>query len=240
MKSSVMANALRIINAETAAIQTASVEIKSLMVSGKQMTLAVFRQMIDEDIIDRVNLKLNGSPWGHVRYLIDCDVDTGLHVIWQKGGELRRCIVLKTPTFLHKPLIFNEHDIKQNASWDKLGNHLNLSTWQSDRKLTITWNNIRSSNTELPCSGNKESYLRPAKPRDPDFDRKMEIWKKEQNDYEILEQEQNKKKDLLIAKYVNDCKDDVTEANKFIQKKLDDYDSLVLPFWTLPQLFIAV
>lgn len=77
-------------------LKTAVVEIKSLVVSGKQMTLAVFRQIERECLIDYDTGKFEGLPWGTVNYCPDeaCKyLSSHLHVVWQKGGELRRATV---------------------------------------------------------------------------------------------------------------------------------------------------
>ena len=89
-------------------ISTATVEIKKFTVDSKQVTLAVFRQLIEEPLVADDGT-LNGVPWGTVNYHPgkQCravphegeqrDYDyTGyehLHVVWQKGSELRRTTV---------------------------------------------------------------------------------------------------------------------------------------------------
>ena len=82
-----------------AQMSTATVEIKTLTITGKQVTLAVFRQLIEEDLIAEDGT-LDGIPWGTVNYHPD-KCGTGdywkdhphWHVVWQKGGELRRSLV---------------------------------------------------------------------------------------------------------------------------------------------------
>jgi hypothetical protein len=70
---------VREINVEDAHLNTARVEIKSLVVSGKQMTLSVFRQLPDcwwDDVIHPAALddftrspwRSSVVPWGIVRY----------------------------------------------------------------------------------------------------------------------------------------------------------------------------
>ena len=80
------------ITVEEALIRTATVEIKSLTVSGRQVTLAVFRQLDQSNLIDYDLLKLNGVVWGRVNYHPDCDHTSAKHVhlIWQSGTELKR------------------------------------------------------------------------------------------------------------------------------------------------------
>lgn len=82
---------LTVHNAE---IATAAVEVKTLTIKGKQVTLAVFRQIQVEDLFDR-ELAYRGNPWGRVNYHVGCDNVSGphWHVVWQKDLELRRAIV---------------------------------------------------------------------------------------------------------------------------------------------------
>ena len=53
----------RRISTHEATIRTAMVEIKSLQISGKQVTLAVFRQLKEEPLIDYRTAELRGVPW---------------------------------------------------------------------------------------------------------------------------------------------------------------------------------
>lgn len=85
------------ITAEEAIVKTASVELKTLTISGKQVTLAVFRQLEEEWLLDAATCELAGVPWGRVNYHPDpayCkDIGSHIHVIWQRGAELRRGLV---------------------------------------------------------------------------------------------------------------------------------------------------
>lgn len=88
-----------IINVENAQIKTTAVEIKTLTVSGKQVTLSVFRQIPEEDLIDWENISLKGVPWGNVNYFWkDNGNENCFHLLWQKGKELRRFILRKKIT----------------------------------------------------------------------------------------------------------------------------------------------
>lgn len=86
-----MTKALTVHNAE---IKTATVEIQTLTISGKQVTLAVFRQLREAPLIDRDGT-FNGQPWGVVNYHPDrCAAEEAhWHVVWQKGNELLRSFV---------------------------------------------------------------------------------------------------------------------------------------------------
>lgn len=86
----------RTITAREATIKTATVEVKALTISGRQVTLSVFRQLKAEQVIDPETLLLRGACWGIVNYFWGDDAkrhDDPLHVVWQLGNELRRAIV---------------------------------------------------------------------------------------------------------------------------------------------------
>lgn len=104
-----------------AEIKTATVEIKTLTVSGRQVTLAVFRQLREKQILEfkeegqseallrttHLGRKpegrwfLGGVPWGTVNYCPGSKYCHGgivyraphTHVVWQLGSELFRCAV---------------------------------------------------------------------------------------------------------------------------------------------------
>uniref|UniRef100_UPI00056CBB60 hypothetical protein n=1 Tax=Streptomyces exfoliatus TaxID=1905 RepID=UPI00056CBB60 len=65
---------------QNATITTATVEVKTLTISGKQVTLAVFRQLREQPLIAQDGT-LNGEPWGIVNYPPDkCGDDRFAHV----------------------------------------------------------------------------------------------------------------------------------------------------------------
>lgn len=84
---------------QNAEIKTAAVEVKTLTISGKQVTLAVFRQLKEVELVDHDGA-LKGTPWGSVNYHPDkcADSSSHLHIVWQFGTELRRAMV-KAPKF---------------------------------------------------------------------------------------------------------------------------------------------
>lgn len=89
-----------VLTTETAEITTAAVEIKTLTIRGKQVTLAVFRQLEEKPLLAETG-NLNGVPWGRVNYHPDKCADTGehMHLVWQEGNELRRARVATNPHF---------------------------------------------------------------------------------------------------------------------------------------------
>lgn len=92
--------------AQSATITTAAVQVQSLTIGRKQVTLAVFRQLRDEPLIAQDGT-LNGVPWGAVNYHPDkCgDIADHWHIVWQRGTEFRRARVSyqpRTPIFWSK------------------------------------------------------------------------------------------------------------------------------------------
>jgi hypothetical protein len=89
---------LTVHNAE---IKTATLEVRSLTMSGKQVTLSVFRQLYERDLIADAGT-LNGIPWGRVNYHPDpkrCPDQDHEHVVWQDGADLFRSTVTHRPVF---------------------------------------------------------------------------------------------------------------------------------------------
>jgi hypothetical protein len=78
---------------ETATITTATIQIQTLTIGRKQVTLAVFRQLREEPLIAEDGT-LNGVPWGIVNYHPErCASPAHWHVVWQQGNELLRARV---------------------------------------------------------------------------------------------------------------------------------------------------
>lgn len=74
-----------------AEVQIAIVSIKVLKIGKKQMTMGVFRQLQREDAVDSLTAKPRGAIWGQVNYFWGgCEGPQHLHLVWQKGTELRR------------------------------------------------------------------------------------------------------------------------------------------------------
>jgi hypothetical protein len=123
--------ALTVQNAE---IKTATVEVRTLTISGKQVTLAVFRQLVNEDLIDGAG-QFRGLPWGTVNYHPDkCDrAVRHVHVVWQLGTDLRRSRVNR-PNW-HGETFFDESNFVQ-ASFCLNGHR--LPEW-AERKRVDGW-----------------------------------------------------------------------------------------------------
>lgn len=103
------------ITVQEASLKTATVEIKTIQVGNKQMTLAVFRQLENESAFGLVRIHMpewyfrvwrevcEQNIWGYVNYhsSIGCDLlhgqeppeDWHRHVIWNDDGRLRRWLV---------------------------------------------------------------------------------------------------------------------------------------------------
>jgi hypothetical protein len=86
-----------------ATISTATIAIKVLTLGKKQMTLAVFRQLKQEPLVDPTAVLLGTvnhfvgecAPTVFTRGRYHHNCDPHLHVVWQKGQELRRSCVFR-------------------------------------------------------------------------------------------------------------------------------------------------
>ena len=117
------------ISVEQALVKTATVEIRTLTIAGKQLTLAVFRQLQTEHLIDERSLQMNGPVWGRVNYhpTRSC-IQNGehIHLVWQSGAELRRdCVYKATP----EKMIGDYRDAINAASLALLGIMAASGTW---------------------------------------------------------------------------------------------------------------
>lgn len=83
------------LTAKNAVVKTASVEVKILTISGKQVTLAVFRQIVSEEYPAQCP-DPEWPIWGWVNYhhSSTCSYSTPhRHIVWQAGTELRKCVI---------------------------------------------------------------------------------------------------------------------------------------------------
>lgn len=81
----------KVVTVHNASLQTATVEIKILRVSGKQMTLSVFRQLPSKEIPDLGESLESYSNviWGWVNYCPDQEkYCRDIHYVYSVGGVL--------------------------------------------------------------------------------------------------------------------------------------------------------
>jgi hypothetical protein len=81
----------KLVSVEDVTIQTAAVEIKTMLIGKKQMTVGMFRQLPSLDIMDVKDdeIELQGVVWGHVNHHnSECVNLDHLHVVWQNGHVL--------------------------------------------------------------------------------------------------------------------------------------------------------
>ncbi|MFJ2949141.1 hypothetical protein ACIO8H_16155 [Streptomyces sp. NPDC087226] len=94
-------------NTGNTSIETVTVQIRTLNVGAKQMSLSIFRQLVEAPAINAVG-RVQGRPWGIVNYHPDrCDdAKQHLHVVWQLDDQLRRGFVLAPEhAYLRHPLV---------------------------------------------------------------------------------------------------------------------------------------
>lgn len=81
-----------IVPAESATKQERSVTVQVLTIGKRQVTQALYRQLVDENVIDQDTGNLKGEVWGWVNMHVgECnEKKPHLHVIWERDGSLRR------------------------------------------------------------------------------------------------------------------------------------------------------
>lgn len=136
-----------IIPAEQAAKQERTVTVQVLTIGKKQVTQTLYRQLVEENVIDDATGKLKGDVWGWVNMHVgECDEKKNhLHVIWEREGQLRRACSYEQ---------WKESVAYQNGRQDFArlahayigyialeGN--TFPNWQWQKQLTLTVNNRR-------------------------------------------------------------------------------------------------
>ena len=134
----------KILNTQNAQITTATVQVQTLTISGKQVTLSVFRQVREKPILAD-DFTLNGTPWGVVNYHPDkCgDQEQHLHVVWQQDNDLLRSKVYAPDTCaarslrLSPGLLIEAALIEVGMDTDQLANRGITGFWvASERRIS--------------------------------------------------------------------------------------------------------
>jgi hypothetical protein len=83
-----------VLPADEATVEERQVTIQVLTLGKKQVTQALYRQLLEQDLINPYTGLLKGTPWGWVNLHIDCDEKQNhLHVVWEDNGLLKRSCV---------------------------------------------------------------------------------------------------------------------------------------------------
>lgn len=94
------------VNIRDAKVKTASVEVKSLTLNDRQVTLSVFRQIPCRPVLND-DLTEKGQVWGRVNYRFgDCSAqgEEHLHIVWQSGDVLLRDCIDPSPSSRYQKL----------------------------------------------------------------------------------------------------------------------------------------
>lgn len=84
----------QVLTTSDVSIKQVEVSIQVLKIGNKQVTQAVFKQLLEEPLIHPDTGALQGDAWGRVNYHVGCEQESEhLHIVWQKGNELRRAKV---------------------------------------------------------------------------------------------------------------------------------------------------
>ncbi|WP_461130765.1 hypothetical protein [Spirosoma aerophilum] len=119
-------------------IQPATIQLKVVTVNNRSMTYALFKQLPEEDFFDE-SFGIIGIRWGRINYFWGDHkdaTDTTLHILWQKGDELRRCIIYKPKSFNH----INESILDLANHFERLGFPTTIDRAYLDLKLKLRSN----------------------------------------------------------------------------------------------------
>jgi len=243
----------KILNAENAQIITATVTVRALTIERRQVTLSVFRQLLQEEIVDFEVMRLKGVGWGHVRYLIESPPDKAIHLVWQKGQELRRCIVeryyhRRTQSYENQ---WNEEIRLMDSTKRDDDGVLKQGFFPSDSSLGWSWKKRPLGRFYLKTP---DLELRPPDtPERPAFGTPLYWeWKKSPeylayenrcNDYQLMCAEhirfREEDKEAQRTAYQEEIRDLLQQEYDDHCAWCDQYEALVAPLFDLPQLFIA-
>lgn len=208
---------VRVLTAENALIVTATVTVRALTIEKRQVTLSVFRQLQEAPIVDMKTLTLRGVGWGHVRYLIDEQPDQAIHLVWQKGSELRRGIVQRYMCRL-KDSFENQwedpvyYDPDHQEEGERRPAFFTYSRWRWKKKPAGTYYLGAESDHHA-------NYA------DKDWKKKKELAQAEYS--AAMESYRNLVRKCLRTEYDEHC------------AYCDRYEALVAPLFDMQQLFIA-
>lgn len=235
-----------ILVASNAELRTASVSVRTLTIEGKQVTLAVFRQLIEEDIYDHEKEALNGVGWGHVNYLLkDRPFDSPpgtINLVWQRGLELRRCFL--RPEL--PPLTMPARPIKENGLFYAGGGHNSPTTLCA---TTIWWQGRNHApqpdlTLDLKAEWAKLDDLKPQQPPWVDLDQRDEEYNRNyqeyNRDYSAWDARRVQRMKSLIEDFTHQAQRALDDLRADIEARRARYASTVTPLFDLPQLFIAV
>jgi len=95
------------IDVSHAEIHTATVSLKMITVNQRQMTLSVFRQIPQKQLISET-MELIGTPWGWVNYFwpdvkLPHDAINPIQVVWQQDSTLFRSVFATLPSEMSYP-----------------------------------------------------------------------------------------------------------------------------------------
>ena len=79
---------------KTPTVKQTTVSVQNVMIGKRQLTLRVFKQILEEDIFGDEPNSLKGEAWGFINYLVNDYYSKFKHILWvTKEGELRRCYI---------------------------------------------------------------------------------------------------------------------------------------------------
>jgi hypothetical protein len=242
----------RVLTALNAEVTTAAVSIDTIKIDRRQVTLAVFRQLCIEDIFDWDAMALRGVGWGWTNYLIDehASPKRAIHIVWQRGSELRRCVVYRKIQGFGSRYTsesrqrFLDSVVSESERYDgpEAGKYLGakcISTPLGERRPEGVDVARHFPNYE------GKSFLEPYPKGDAvAYRESYREWQARQGAHwsrqAALREAYHQRRAAAMTAYREEVRAKYAELIDFWERRHDEYEALVAPLFDLPQLFIAV
>jgi hypothetical protein len=96
-------NKQNILPVDEATVQERQVTVKVLTIGTKQVTQALYKQMVEENVMEDKTSNLRGPVWGWVNIHADCEPrEKHLHAIWEDNGQLKKTCVYEDIDYKNK------------------------------------------------------------------------------------------------------------------------------------------
>lgn len=220
--------------ATEATLSTLSVEIKALTVSGKQMTLAVFRQLPQmETTTPAAELWPTARYWGIVRYAIKDEGD--LWAVIEVDGKLHRGLIRDRDELYYRrdsgivPTEVAEAGRHWAAAWDAMDKTQRDYKAQKDKPVQPGMPDAMSyGHGKYPNYGTPEGKA---------YDKAYSVWMAEE---QALDKHWNEEQKEKIARLTQAEREASNSYRALRWKYANRHNSAIAILRSLPQLFIAV
>jgi len=205
-------------------IPQAIVSVATVTVNSKRLTKSLFRQVVTEPIYEWDNEVLKGSGIGWVNDQIESGPEKTIHLLWQRGGNLRRCYVDRTANYwrVDNRETFLDDVIRKSTDY---GGLIRVSIHGYLRTPTGRWRPHVDSDPidfDLP----RESFAYRA------TDDEMNMWRQRHD-------ERKQKIEAAASRHIAEFKARFVQLIDRWERAYDRYEAAVSPLFKLPQLYLG-